>query len=212
MFHCSMLQTGLLIFVYEPDVGLSIVILKHLHDFSLVRALYKHVYEMCRRWEKELCWREKRVRGREKEILGVCQSVSFAYISLVPWNAILSPRQQVESSRQTQASLLGVTGWGGAGRPWITLHNNVIDRPSTEGISEREVIKQLSPPTATPKDTLNWKLKVWLVWGWDPGHLESFNCQRQVFTTVVLPVDQKGFSKEGISRCNAFDCSGLFVF
>lgn len=72
----------------------------------------------------------KKVRGREKEILGVSQSVSFAYISLVSWNAILSLRQQVESSRQTQASLLGDTEWRGAGRPRITLHNRVMDRPS----------------------------------------------------------------------------------
>lgn len=37
-------------------------------------------------------------RERDTEIRGVSQSVSFAYISLVSWNAILSPRQQVESS------------------------------------------------------------------------------------------------------------------
>lgn len=67
MFHFNILQTCFLIFLYELDVGLLTIILKHLHDFSLVRALYKPVYEMYGRWEKELCWKEKEKEGGRKE-------------------------------------------------------------------------------------------------------------------------------------------------
>lgn len=91
-------------------------------------------------------------------ILGVSQSVSFAYISLVSWNAILSPRQQVESSRQTQASLLGDTVR--RSRPALDHFTRQRDGQvfllfaSAEGSSERGDIQLLSPSTFTLKDSL----------------------------------------------------------
>ena len=59
------------------------------------------------------CWVDGGEEGGEEPTPHVSPGVCFAYISLGSWNAILSPRQQVESSRQTQASLLGKTReWG----------------------------------------------------------------------------------------------------
>lgn len=94
--------------------------------------------------------KKKTVRRREKEILGVSQCVSFAYISLVSWNAILSPRQQAESSRQTPAS--PTPPWETQSQEeqaasWIVLHNNMMDRPFSMFVpAEREDARVPSPP------------------------------------------------------------------
>lgn len=158
--------------------------------------------------KRRKCAWGKMVRGGEEEILGVSQSVSFAYISLVSWNGILSPRQQVESSRQTPASLLG-DGVRGGGLPRITLHDNTMDRSSwclyplkvaAEGESYSTTVTTVLPSPLY--DTLNHELSLRLIRGRET--FGALYCQNQVLIRVVSPNNVCGskeiFFKEAIGK------------
>lgn len=58
----------------------------------LLSELFINLSMRCRLGERRNCAGRKKVRAMEKEILGVSQSVSFAYISLVPLKCYFEPQ------------------------------------------------------------------------------------------------------------------------